>query len=205
MAIIRRNVDCPQEIAENRRLAYQDPLTGLENRRAFTRALKRELAVAFRDKETGLAVFYIDLDEFKKVNDLGGHDAGDDMLLRVAACLRLTLGEFGTVARIGGDEFAGMVPAANEGGRALDVAEKILDGFDRISLESQATGCSRSAARLALPLSTWRPVAARSGCECLLLGLADQACLRGKRFGGSSVQIHAVESDRMPDTGLRTG
>jgi len=199
MAIIRRNVDCPQEVAENRRLAYQDPLTGLENRRAFTRALKRELGRLASDKETGLAVFYIDLDEFKKVNDLGGHDAGDDMLLRVAACLRLTMGEFGTVARIGGDEFAGMVPAANEES-ALDVAEKILEGFDRIRLEVGdrvfTIGGSVGVAFVDSGLSL------RDADAAVLLGLADQACLRGKRFGGSSVQIHTVESTECQTTGI---
>ncbi|MHA7775198.1 putative bifunctional diguanylate cyclase/phosphodiesterase [Roseibium sp. M-1] len=191
MAIIRRNVDCPVEIAENRRLAYLDPLTGLENRRAFTRALKRELTRLSADKATGLAVLYIDLDEFKKVNDLGGHDAGDDMLLRVAACLRLTLGEFGTAARIGGDEFAGMVPAANEEA-ALDIAEKILDGFDRIRLEVGdrvfTIGGSIGVAFLG------GGVVIRDGEAAALLGLADRACLRGKRFGGRSVQIHTVQS-----------
>lgn len=190
MVIIRRNVDCPDEIAENRRLAYLDPLTGLENRRAFTRALKRELTRLAADKATGLAVLYIDLDEFKKVNDLGGHDAGDDMLLRVAACLRLTLGEFGTAARIGGDEFAGMVPAANEEA-ALDIAEKILDGLDRIRLEVGdrvfTIGGSIGVAFLG------GGVVVRDGDAASLLGLADRACLRGKRFGGRSVQIHTVQ------------
>lgn len=198
MAIIRRNVDCPQEIAENRRLAYLDPLTGLENRRAFTRALKRELSRLASDRDTGLAVLYIDLDEFKKVNDLGGHDAGDDMLLRVAACLRLTLGEFGTAARIGGDEFAGMVPAASEEA-ALDVAEKILDGFDRIRLEVGdrvfTIGGSIGVAFVDSSLSL------RDADAAVLLGLADRACLRGKRFGGRSVQIHCVESAECQTSG----
>ncbi|MES0883346.1 GGDEF and EAL domain-containing protein [Roseibium sp. SCP14] len=191
MAIIRRNVDCPQEVAENRRLAYQDPLTGLENRRAFKKALNRELVRLSADTETGLAVFYIDLDEFKKVNDLGGHDAGDDMLLRVAACLRLTLGEFGTVARIGGDEFAGMVPAANEEA-ALEIAEKILDGFDRIRLEVGervfTIGGSVGVAFIDSGVSL------KDGDAASILGLADRACLRGKRYGGQSVQIHSVQS-----------
>lgn len=199
MAIIRRNVDCPQEIAENRRLAYLDPLTGLENRRAFTRALKRELCRLAADSETGLAIFYIDLDEFKKVNDLGGHDAGDDMLLRVAACLRLTLGEFGTAARIGGDEFAGMVPAANKEA-ALDVAEKILDGFDRIRLEVGdrvfTIGGSIGVAFVDSALSL------RESDATVLLGLADRACLRGKRFGGRSVEIHCVEASECQSSGI---
>jgi diguanylate cyclase (GGDEF)-like protein len=190
MAIIRHNVDCPDEIAENRRLAYLDPLTGLENRRSFTRALKRELNRLAADKATGLAVLYIDLDEFKKVNDLGGHDAGDDMLLRVASCLRLTLGEFGTAARIGGDEFAGMLPAANEEA-ALDIAERILDGFDRIRLDVGdrvfTIGGSIGLAFLG------SGVVVRDGDAAALLGLADRACLRGKRFGGRSVQIHTVQ------------
>ncbi|MFB9174084.1 EAL domain-containing protein [Roseibium salinum] len=198
MAIIRHNVDCPHEVAENRRLAYLDPLTGLENRRAFTKVLERELKRLAADTETGLAVFYIDLDEFKKVNDLGGHDAGDDMLLRVAACLRLTLGEFGTAARIGGDEFAGMLPAANKEA-ALDVAERILDGFDRIRLEVGervfTIGGSVGIAFVegAMPLKQLD--------ASVLLGLADRACLRGKRFGGQSVQLHAVQSNDCAEGG----
>ncbi len=190
LAVIRRNVDCPQETAENRRLAYLDPLTGLENRRAFTKALKRELTRLAAETETGLAVLYIDLDEFKKVNDLGGHDAGDDMLLRVAACLRLTLGEFGTAARIGGDEFAGMMPVANEEA-ALDIAEEILGAFDRIRLEVGdrvfTIGGSIGVAFLDGGIKL------REGDAAALLGLADRACLRGKRFGGRSVQVHSVQ------------
>lgn len=205
MAIIRRNVDCPRETAENRRLAYLDPLTGLENRRAFTKALKRELgrlaeaATEVADgaaddaggktgNDAGLAVFYIDLDEFKKVNDLGGHDVGDDMLLRVAACLRATLGQ---AARIGGDEFAGMVAVVNEDA-ALEVAEKILDGFDRIRLEVGdrvfTIGGSVGVAFVDAGLSL------RDTDAAFVLGVADKACLRGKRFGGRSVQIHSVDA-----------
>jgi|GEM_PF-2693626 len=192
MAIIRRNVDCPHEAAENRRLAYLDPLTGLENRRAFTKTLKRELNRLAVDLQTGLAVFYIDLDEFKKVNDLGGHDAGDDMLLRVAACLRLTLGEFGTAARIGGDEFAGMLPAANKEA-ALEIAEKILEGFDRIRLEVSDRVFTIGGSVGVAFVDGGTPL--QDLDASVLLGFADRACLRGKRFGGQSVQIHSIQSN----------
>ncbi|MTI06966.1 EAL domain-containing protein [Roseibium denhamense] len=191
MAILRRNVDCPYEVAENRRLAYQDPLTGLANRRSLTRALDQELQRLRLEPESGLAIIYIDLDEFKKVNDLGGHDAGDDMLLRVAACLTLTLGEFGTAARIGGDEFAGMLPVASKEA-AHEIAERILDGFDRIRLEIAdrvfTIGGSIGVAYLApgISLDDTDPAS--------LLAIADRACLRGKRFGGRSVQVHSVVS-----------
>ncbi|WP_299812477.1 bifunctional diguanylate cyclase/phosphodiesterase [uncultured Roseibium sp.] len=190
MAIIRRNVDCPHEAAENRRLAYLDPLTGLENRRAFTKVLKRELKRLDAEPETGLAVFYIDLDEFKKVNDHGGHDVGDDMLLRVAACLTLTLGKFGSAARIGGDEFAGMLPVAHKE-EALQVAEEILEGFDRIRLEVNERIFTIGGSIGVAFLEGGTPL--RDIDASVLLGLADRACLRGKRFGGQSVQIHNVQ------------
>ena len=202
MAIIRRNVDCPHEVAENRRLAYQDPLTSLANRRAFTRALDEELHRLSRDESSGLAVFYIDLDEFKKVNDLGGHDAGDDMLQRVASTLALTLGEFGTAARIGGDEFAGMLPAVNKEA-AMNVAGEILDAFARIRLEVSDRVFTIGGSIGVAYAADW---AAVEGCDgAALLGLADRACLRGKRFGGHSVQVHTVRPQDCPAAGRGVG
>lgn len=195
MAIIRRNVDCPQEIAENRRLAYQDPLTNLANRRAFTKALDTELLRLARDATSGLAVFYIDLDEFKKVNDLGGHDAGDTMLQRVASSLSLTLGEFGTAARIGGDEFAGMIPAVNQDA-AIAVAENILAAFDRIRLEVSDRVFTIGGSIGVAYAADWSSVEDCDGAG--LLALADRACLRGKRFGGQSVQLHVVQARDCP-------
>lgn len=195
MAIIRRNVDCPHEVAENRRLAYQDPLTGLANRRAFTKALDGELARLAKDETSGLAVFYIDLDEFKKVNDLGGHDAGDDMLQRVASSLALILGEFGTAARIGGDEFAGMLPAINRDA-ALKVAENILEAFGRIRLEVSDRVFTIGGSIGVAYAADWSSVEQCDGAG--ILALADRACLRGKRFGGHSVQVHTVEPRDCP-------
>lgn len=191
MAIVRRNVENPAEIAENKRLAYEDPLTGLENRRAFTRALKRELGRIRTDSETGLAVYYIDLDEFKKVNDLGGHDAGDDMLLRVASCLKLTLGELGTVARIGGDEFAAMLPVTSRE-TAHEHAEKILEGFGRIRLEikDRVFTISGSVGVAYADGTKQRQIMDANA----ILGLADTACLRGKRGGGRSVQLYVDDA-----------
>lgn len=191
MAIVRRSVENPAEIAENKRLAYEDPLTGLENRRAFTRALKRELERLRADGENGLAVYYIDLDEFKKVNDLGGHDAGDDMLLRVASCLKLTLGDLGTVARIGGDEFAAMLPVTSRE-TAHEYAEKILEGFAGIRLEIKDRVFTISGSvGVAFADAATRP---KNGDANALLGLADTACLRGKRGGGRSVQLYGDDA-----------
>ncbi|WP_209010890.1 EAL domain-containing protein [Labrenzia sp. PHM005] len=198
MAIIRRNVDCPHEVAENRRLAYQDPLTSLANRRAFTKSLDTELLRLAKDETSGLAVFYIDLDEFKKVNDLGGHDAGDSMLQRVASSLALTLGEFGTAARIGGDEFAGMLPAVNQEA-AMAVAENILEAFARIRLEVADRVFTIGGSIGVAYAADW---ASAENCDGAgLLALADRACLRGKRFGGQSVQVHSVQARDCPSVG----
>ncbi|TYC51899.1 EAL domain-containing protein [Rhodobacterales bacterium] len=199
MAIIRRKVDCPAEIAENKRLAYLDPLTGLENRRAFTRSLTRVLDRMTADSGTGLAIIYIDLDEFKKVNDLAGHDTGDDMLLHVASCLRVTLGDLGTAARIGGDEFAGMIPAADERA-ALAIAEKIQDALDRIRLEHGERVFTISGS---IGVAYVDGALAGNTFEAAdLVVLADRACLRGKRHGGRSVHLQSVDPN---DVGAQKG
>ncbi|HEX6864419.1 MAG TPA: EAL domain-containing protein [Thermoanaerobaculia bacterium] len=85
-------------------LARHDPLTGLINRREFEKRLQHCLATA-RDEARLHALFYLDLDEFKVVNDTCGHLAGDEMLKQVTALLRSRLRKADTLARLGGDEF----------------------------------------------------------------------------------------------------
>lgn len=101
-----------RELAEaHRRLvslatrADVDPLTGLLNRRAFERELARALAYAKRHG-TSIALVYLDLDEFKRINDRHGHGAGDAMLGAIASVLGRHVRESDLVARHGGDEFA---------------------------------------------------------------------------------------------------
>ena len=84
--------------------AETDPLTGVFNRRGFERELKRSLAYVQR-YWTRAALFYVDLDGFKPVNDRNGHAAGDAVLQAVAAKLRGNVRASDTVARLGGDEF----------------------------------------------------------------------------------------------------
>ena len=82
-----------------------DPLTDLPNRRAFERELARSLAYVKRHG-TGAALLYLDLDDFKRINDRHGHSAGDTMLRAVASVLGRHVRASDVVARIGGDEFA---------------------------------------------------------------------------------------------------
>lgn len=92
-------------LAQLDRDATQDALTGLSNRRLFTAWLERSVALA-RRQQRQLAVVFIDLDGFKAVNDICGHDAGDRLLQRVGAALQQCVRQSDLVARLGGDEFA---------------------------------------------------------------------------------------------------
>ena len=198
MAIVRANVDSPHEVEEYRRLAYQDALTGLPNRRAFLTFLLDHIARLQANPPGGLAVFYIDLDEFKKVNDLGGHDAGDEMLLLVASALQSCFCDTGCVGRIGGDEFAGMCLLPDES-HALDQAERVLDAFSRIRLEV-SNRIFTIGGSIGISFLTSQG-ADRAVDPSALLRLADAACLRGKRVGGRTVHLHRAEAGEVtPDS-----
>ena len=88
-----------------RQLAHHDPLTGLDNRQAFVERAELELAIARRDGRP-FTVAYMDLDDFKKVNDAYGHAEGDRALRAIADVLRRRVRAADACARLGGDEFA---------------------------------------------------------------------------------------------------
>ena len=101
----------------NVRLARTDHLTGLSNRvdlDARLRAACAALPPANAPGAVGFALLYLDLDDFKSVNDAHGHAVGDEFLRRVAGCLRATVGPDAFVSRIGGDEFVVLLPDADE-------------------------------------------------------------------------------------------
>ena len=109
-------------------LANHDVLTGLPNRRLFAEILEQELETA-RKKELKTAVFFIDLDNFKPVNDCLGHDAGDDVLRIVAQRFSSTLRGSDTIARIGGDEFAAIISKIRNNSDIEKIARKIIRKF----------------------------------------------------------------------------
>jgi len=108
-------------------LAHTDPLTGLPNRRGLAVALEAALPAAA--SERALALFLIDLDGFKAVNDRLGHDAGDALLVQVAARLRGVLRSTDVVARQGGDEFVVMSQGVCGEAAALGIGQKMLEAF----------------------------------------------------------------------------
>jgi len=116
-----------------RHLADHDALTGLINRRRFEEELERHLAEGRRYGMTG-ALLVLDLDGFKAVNDNHGHRAGDRVLCAVADALRQRLRESDIVARIGGDEFAVLLPRA-----APEEAEQVCQSLERAIPEEVPT------------------------------------------------------------------
>jgi diguanylate cyclase (GGDEF)-like protein len=115
--------------ALERHLEFQglhDPLTHLANRRLFVDRLEHALAKAERS-ESWVAVLYLDLDNFKVINDSLGHAAGDRLLVSVAERLRASLRTGDTAARFGGDEFAILLEDLEDAGYATWVAERIIE------------------------------------------------------------------------------
>ncbi|MDB5818067.1 MAG: periplasmic/7TM domain sensor diguanylate cyclase [Rhizobacter sp.] len=110
-------------------LAYTDPLTGLPNRRGLNERLA--LALAERAPDKLLAVFLLDLDGFKAINDRFGHDAGDRLLALVAQRLRGLFRSSDVVARLGGDEFVVMAAGIGVSDDALHLGHKVLEAFTR--------------------------------------------------------------------------
>lgn len=119
---VSSRVQAEQQVAQ---MAFLDPLTRLPNRTLVLDRLRQAISLSRRSKKT-IAVFFIDLDNFKAVNDGLGHQAGDDVLKTFVARARSTLREADTIGRMGGDEFLTILPDLPESRPAVRVAEAIL-------------------------------------------------------------------------------
>lgn len=125
--------DQSARIAQLESLSLTDELTGLANRRGFEQALRRTLALATRHNGSGVLA-YIDLDDFKSINDRLGHAAGDAVLRQVGALLAANVRESDIVARLGGDEFVAVLVQADRANgmdRALSLQRILNRSFAR--------------------------------------------------------------------------
>src|SRR6478609_6203555 len=115
-------------------LAQTDSLTGLYNHRFFHERLRSELTRASRSHDA-VAVLMFDLDDFKRVNDVYGHGAGDQLLVQVARVARETVRGSDVVCRIGGEEFGVIMPSC-DAGDALGLASRLSEALREVEIEA---------------------------------------------------------------------
>lgn len=143
-AVVAMHDVTEQKMNEERlaELALRDPLTGLANRTLLAERLQQAIdglarqsqalpAAAPEEERAGVAVFLLDLDEFKEINDELGHDVGDDMLIAVARRLSAIVRPSDTVARLGGDEFVVVCDIESGEGEMLRIADRISTALAR--------------------------------------------------------------------------
>jgi diguanylate cyclase (GGDEF)-like protein len=159
-------------------LATRDALTGLPNRALLVDRITQSLAQAKRSRAR-VAVFFVDLDGFKRVNDTLGHAAGDRILQRVAAQLEAVVRPMDTVARIGGDEFAVLAPVVDSDIHALEIGHRMISHLSLLSSDGPTTSASIG---LAVALDG-------NGNAESLLDQADTAMYQAKSRGGGRTHL----------------
>ena len=162
-------------------LAAIDELTGLANRRTFDRMLKQEVARHIRIKNT-VSLLMVDVDMFKKFNDRYGHPNGDKALKLVAETLGLGTRASDVVARVGGEEFAVLLPDTDEIG-ALFVAQKILENVRLLHIEHKESPFGQIT--VSVGCATWPPSVGQD--QANLVQQADDALYRSKETGRNKV------------------
>ena len=173
------------------RLALTDPLTGLGNHRHFHERLERELVAAERN-ECSFSLCLVDVDDFKRVNDLFGHPAGDLVLSRIATNLR----QNGEAFRLGGDEFALLLPEYNES-EAIATASSILERIAELQLDHVGS------VTVSAGVATFPRQAPDRG---ELIRLADSALYWAKENGKNRVHVYRPDVVELAEpSALRRG
>lgn len=170
--------------AESRALdmAFEDSLTGLNNQRYMTTLFDKVLALATRSQQL-VALIYIDLDNFKPINDRAGHAVGDEVLKTVALRLRQSTRSSDICVRVGGDEFVAICTQLTHAGQAHEIATKILAELtSRITVKGQEYFLGASIGVSLYPL--------HGNSLAKLLEYADNAMYKVKRGGKSGYRVH---------------
>ncbi len=181
------------DVSEWRRMAREaayhashDALTGLVNRREFDRRLEQALASA-KQYGTHHALCYLDLDQFKIVNDTAGHRAGDELLKHLTALLSRHVRDRDTVARLGGDEF-GLLLSNCPMDKAVEIAESLIAAVRDFTFTWQGRSFEIGASAGLVAISDQTATAEE------LLAHADVACYAAKDAGRNRVRIYRPDS-----------
>ncbi len=176
-----RDAQLERALAEMSRLAHEDVLTSLFNRRALMQALEREINVARRNG-SALSLLMLDLDHFKQINDRHGHPVGDAVLQSTAGLIQASLRQVDIAGRIGGEEFAVLLPGTLHEG-ALHVAEQLRKRLASFAFQD-ASGLSFQVTA-SFGVSTFNASLTDAGA---LLAAADRALYKAKQAGRNRVE-----------------
>ncbi len=182
-------IDITESHLLSQQLNYQashDPLTGLVNRREFELRLARVIK-SCREDEGEHALCYIDLDQFKVVNDTCGHDAGDELLRQISALLKDIVRKRDTIARLGGDEF-GLLLERCSIEQANRVAESVRDGIDKFRFIWAGRNFRLGASIGVIPIDF------TSGNIANVMRSADAACYAAKDAGRNRIHVYSADN-----------
>lgn len=170
-----------KKVARYKKEATKDPLTKLDNRRSFDEKLKAALDEA-DGRKSPLCLIIADVDHFKKVNDTHGHLVGDNVLRMVASTMKESIKGKDMLARIGGEEFAILLPDTPYEG-AMKLADRIRVKFEQIDLKKKSTGESLGQITLSFGVTVYKG----SENPDEFIHRADQALYQSKESGRNRV------------------
>jgi len=183
-AILTDITDRKKHEEQIKNLAYYDVLTGLPNRRLFNDRLNVAIANAHRHNHL-LGVVFIDLDQFKRINDTLGHTVGDQLLVNVSQRIQAEVREGDTVARMGGDEFTLLLQEIEDADAAVTLVQRILETLSKpVTLASNTLYITASVGISIYPHDG-------SNGETLIRN-ADTAMYRAKENGRNSYQLYTA-------------
>jgi len=167
--------------AELRRLANTDSLTGLCNRRHFYELAEKETSRSIRQHKP-LTVITFDLDHFKSINDTYGHAVGDELLMHIGALCRAQLRDIDIVGRMGGEEFAAVLPDT-DATNGLAVAERLRQSIMNLQISSGDNGTIAATASFGMVAFNESGMEVDAKSLEKLLRLADKALYQAKETG----------------------
>ena len=160
------------------------PLPGFPNRRLLDKFIEMEIEKS-KLSDSSLAFFYMDLDLFKEINDMYGHETGDEVLVETAGRLTESLRRNDIVGRLGGDEFLAIISDINDRNDCIKIAEKIIGNVGK---EIQISG---NACRIGISIGI--SIFPADGCSAdEIFTAADNAMYKAKNAGRNSYEFHSM-------------
>lgn len=184
----QKTAELSDKAARLEHLANHDPLTSLPNRKLFFDRLKQSLSRAEREGKM-VAVLYIDLDQFKQINDSFGHAIGDEVLQEIASRLEKEIRDEDTIARLGGDEFAVVMESLKEAENTMHCVQRLNSVFEEpVTVEDLSFVLSASIGISLYPQD--------GGDAHTLLRNADTAMFKAKEAGRGTFQFYVEDMTR---------